>query len=132
MAISTKGVTLKIKKGAAFEKLVDIKAFPDLGAAPELLDATTLSDAAQVFVQGIQTTPALEFTANYSKDDYDAVMATAGAENEYQLVFGDAGSFSWKGTHTAWVVGSAVNTIVDMKLSIAPSTPIAKTEASAG
>ncbi|MFA5675454.1 MAG: hypothetical protein WDA65_02930 [Christensenellales bacterium] len=48
MAISTYPITLK----AGGTKLCDIKDFPDLGAAPEMLDATTLSDVARVYIAG--------------------------------------------------------------------------------
>lgn len=48
-----------------YEKLVDIKDFPDLGGAPEMLDITTLSDPMSTFIPGIQSLDALEFTTNY-------------------------------------------------------------------
>jgi len=45
MAISTQGVTLKWGTSAtSLSKVVDIKDFPDLGGAPEVLETTTLSD----------------------------------------------------------------------------------------
>lgn len=126
MAISTQGVTLKIKNGSSYSKLVDIKDFPDMGAAPELLETTTLSDNAQKFIKGLQASAALEFTANYTSEDFEAVMAKADAENEYQLDFGSAGAFTWTGSHTAWVVGAAANTVVDMKICVIPSSAITK------
>ena len=43
------------KKNTAYEKLVDIKSFPDLGGAPELLETTTLSDSMQTYIEGIQS-----------------------------------------------------------------------------
>ena len=68
MAISSFKVFL-MKKGSSgdtYEKLVDIKDFPDLAGAPEMLETTTLSDPMQTYIPGIQS-DALEFTANYSK-----------------------------------------------------------------
>ena len=47
MAISTYKVFLMKKKTTpeeTYEKLVDIKEFPDLGGEPEMLETTTLSD----------------------------------------------------------------------------------------
>ena len=73
MAISTYKVFL-MKKGTTgdtYEKLIDIKEFPDLGGAPEMLETTTCSDPAQTYIKGIQSQDALEFTANYTKEDYD-------------------------------------------------------------
>lgn len=132
MAISTRGVTLKIKEGAAYVKLVDIKDFPDLGATPELVETTTLSDSTQTFINGVKTLQALEFTANYSDADFTAVIEKADTQLDYELNFGEDGSegkFQWSGMHTAWVVGGGTNVVVDMKISIAPSTKISKAAA---
>ena len=56
MAISTCNITLKSGTSpTALQKLVDIKDFPDLGGAPELLETTTLSDSSQTFINGVQS-----------------------------------------------------------------------------
>lgn len=126
MAISTYGVTLKWGTDElTMEKAVDIKDFPDLGGAPELLETTTLSDGMQTFINGIQTSGAMEFTCNYTKADYTAVKADANKPLFYALEFGEAGSegiFEWQGEHDVWVVGAGVNAVTEMRISIAPST----------
>jgi len=125
-AISTMGVTLKWGEDSnSLTKKIDIKNFPDLGGAPEMLETTTLSDEAQTFIPGIQSMDALEFTANYTKTDYEAVLADEGKELYYALEFGEDGSegvFEWQGQHTVWVTGAEVNSVVEMVISIAPST----------
>ena len=68
MAISTYKVFLMKKKTdpeETYEKLVDIKEFPDLGGEPEMLETTTLSDNMQTYIAGIQSLDGLSFTANY-------------------------------------------------------------------
>ena len=124
--ISTQGITLKWGTSpGVLEKKIDIKSFPDLGGAPELLETTTLSDAAQTFISGIQTLSAFEFTANYTKADFEVVAADAGKDLHYALEFGENGSegiFVWEGQHNVWVTGGEVNTVVEMIISIAPST----------
>ena len=126
MAISTQGVTLKWGTSAAsLDKVVDIKDFPDLGGAPELLEKTTLSDHIQTYLLGIQGSDMMEFTCNYTKADFDEVMKDANKGLYYELEFGDEGSegiFEWEGQHTAWVVGAGVNAVVEFKIGIAPST----------
>ena len=126
MAISTQGVTLKWGTSPeSLDKKIDIKNFPDLGGAPEMLETTTLSDDTQTYILGIQSLDALEFTTNYTKEDYEAVLADAGKDLYYALEFGQNGSegvFEWQGQHTAWVTGGDVNGVVEMVISIAPST----------
>jgi hypothetical protein len=124
MAISTYPITLK----AAGTKLCDIKDFPDLGGAPEMLETTTLSDEAKTYIAGIQDQQALEFTANYTATAYAAVNALT-TTTAFTLEFGTGGAsgiFSWSGTASAYIVGAGVNEVVDMKIVIVPSTAITK------
>lgn len=126
MAISTYGVTLKWgASAAALTKEIDIKDFPDLGGAPEMLETTTLSDAAQTFILGIQSLSAMEFTANYTKSDFENVEGDANTDLYYALEFGTSGSegvFKWQGQHSVYVVGAGVNAVTEMKIVVAPST----------
>ena len=126
MAISTQGVKLKWGESAAnLRQVVDIKDFPDLGGAPEMLETTTLSDQVQTYILGIQGLDMMEFTCNYTKADFDAVMQDANKELYYELEFGNNGSegiFEWRGQHTAWVVGAGVNAVTEFKIGVAPST----------
>ena len=126
MAISTQGVTLKWGTSAAsLSKVVDIKDFPDLGGAPEILETTTLSNEIQTYILGIQGAGMMEFTCNYTKADFDEVMKDANKELYYALEFGDEGDegiFEWQGQHSAWVVGAGVNAVTEFKIGIAPST----------
>lgn len=126
MAISTQGVTLKWGATAAnLSKVVNIKDFPDLGGAPEVLETTTLSDNIQTYIMGIQGSDMMEFTCNYTKADFEDVMRDANKDLYYALEFGDKGDegiFEWQGQHTAWVVGAGVNAVTEFKIGIAPST----------
>lgn len=139
MAISTYKIFLMMKgtgDSAAYEKLLDIKDFPDLGGAPEMLETTTLSDKMQTYIPGIQSLDALEFTANYTKSDYEKLKALEGSEHEFAVWFGGTesagvltptgsdGKFEFKGQLSAFPVGGGVNEVVDMTVTIAPSTPI--------
>ena len=137
MAIFTYKIFL-MKKGdqSAYEKLIDIKEFPDLGGSPEMLETTTLSDSMQTYIPGIQSLDALEFTANYTLADFTALKALDGVENDYAVWFGGTesggvltptgsdGKFEFKGQLSVFPVGGGVNEVVDMTITIAPSTPI--------
>jgi len=135
MAISTYGITLQHKgSGSTYAKLVDIKDFPDLGGAPELLETTTLSDAMQTYIEGIQSADALEFTANYTKTDYDALVDLKGEDESFAVFFGEngaQGAFYFKGYLSVRVNGGGVNEVVGMTISIAPSTAITTDEPTA-
>lgn len=139
MAISTYKVFLMKKESEAYKKLVDIKDFPDLGGAPEMLETTTLSDGMQTYIPGIQSLEALEFTANYDKSDYQTLAALKDTETEFAVWFGGTesagvvtpsgseGKFTFSGKLSVFVVGGGVNEVVDMTITIAPSTPITVT-----
>ena len=141
MAISTYKIFLMMKNTSTYEKLIDIKDFPDLGGAPEMLETTTLSDKMQTYIPGIQSLDALEFTANYTKEDFTKLKALEGVEHEYAVWFGGTeeanvltptgtdGKFQFKGQLSAFPVGGGVNEVVGMTVTIAPSTPITMAEA---
>ena len=129
--------TFLMKKGTSdYEKLVDIKDFPDLGGSPEMIETTTLSDSMQTYIEGIQASEAMEFTINYDLDTYETLLALKGVETEYAVWFGGTessgvvtptgseGKFNFKGYLSARVVGKGVNEVREAIVSIAPSTPI--------
>lgn len=136
MAISTYKIFLMKKSGESYEKLIDIKSFPDLGGAPENLETTTLSDSMQTYIPGIQSLDALEFEANYTKEDFASLKELEGIEHEYAVWMGATdegnvltpdgsnGKFEFKGQLSVYVTGGGVNEVVGMNISIAPSTPI--------
>lgn len=126
MAISTYGVTLKWGTSADnLTKKVDIKSFPDLGGAPEMLETTTLSDSMQTYILGIQSADAMEFEYNYDKTVYEAIEADANVRMFYSLEFGVNGSegkFTWEGMHSTHIVGGGVNEVVGGIITVAPAT----------
>ena len=130
MAISTYPITLKYDSSATeapkWDDLCDIKDFPDLGGAPELLETTTLSDEAKNYIAGIKDQQALEFTANYDGDTMDAIALLTGIKS-FQIWFGStglSGKFAFSGSIDTYLVGAGVNEVVDMKIVIIPSTAI--------
>ena len=128
MAINTYGIQLMHKgTGSTYTKLVDIKDFPDLGGAPEMLETTTLSDSMQTYIEGIQSSDALEFTANYTKEDYTKLVALKGKNESFAVHFGTEGTngkFEFTGYLSVRVNGGGVNEVVGMTISIAPSSAI--------
>lgn len=138
MAISSYKVFLMSGgDGNTYSKLVDIKDFPDLGQAPEALDATTLSHGQRVYVQGIQETEDLSFTCNYTKADYTTVKALDdGAAHKFAVWLGGTesggvvtptgsdGKYSFEAFCSVFVNGTGVNEVVEMTITLTPTTVI--------
>ena len=136
MAISTYKTFLMMKSTSTYEKLVDIKSFPDMGGDPDLIEVTTLSDGMQVFIEGIKSNSLLVFDANFEKTDFDTLEALQGEESEFALWFGgtvaagvvtptgSALKLEFKGYLSVRITGGGVNDPVGMSISIAPSTEI--------
>lgn len=126
-------VTLKCGASVGtLTKLVDIKDYPDMGAAPEALETTTMSDPAETYVNSIMSNSAKEFTTNYHPDYFDAVADKANTHQLYSLEFGENGEygkFYWWGEHSVpWLVGAGVKTVPDMRFSVAPASAVLKDE----
>lgn len=137
MAISTYKVFLMKKgSGSSYEKLIDIKSYPDLGGDPEMLDTTTLSNKMKTYIMGIQDAEKLEFTANYDWTEYQALLSDVGVQKDYAIWFGgtesggtltptgSAGKFTFSGQLALKVNGGGVNEVVNLTLSIIPNTEI--------
>jgi hypothetical protein len=136
MAISSYQAYLMYKSGS-YQLLVDIKDFPDLGGSPDMIETTTLSNKAQTYILGIQSTSAMEFTANYDATKYGLIKGLKGTVTDFAVWFGadktsglpdgkNGGKFEFKGLIDVHVAGAGVNEAVDMIITIAPTTVIAK------
>ena len=136
MAVSTYKSFLMVKNSDAWEKLIDIKSYPDLGGAPELLETTTLSDPMTTNIMGIQSLDALEFECNYTLADYTKLKEMEGTDKEFAVWLGGTesggtvtpdgsdGKFEFGGQLSVYVNGGGVNEVRNMTVSIAASTPI--------
>lgn len=126
MAISAYNTKLKIG-----DKTYDIKDFPSILGQRSALETTTLSDDAQTFIQGIrQQSESFPFLANYDSTVYAEINALTG-EQECELTFSDGSGYSWSGYVSASVNEGSVDAVLEMTISVTPSTvPVwAKTSA---
>lgn len=117
-------------------KLIDIKEFPDLGGEPEQLETTTLSDAIQTYIPGIQSLDSMNFTCNYTLSDYTTLKGMEGTEQKFAVWFGGSGSgstltptgeegkFKFTGKLAVYVSGGGVNEVTNMTITISPSSEI--------
>ena len=135
MAISTYQAFLMKGSGSGtitYTKLVDIKSFGDLGGTPEQLETTTLTEGSRTYIRGIQDSEAIEFTCNYTAADFSTLSALTSATpfavwfgaNSSGSPDGHNGKFSFTGELSVYVNGGGVNEVVEMTVTILPSTEI--------
>lgn len=138
MARWTQDVYLMYDKAGdgSYKKLIDIKEYPDLGGEPEQIETTTLSELKnRTYIPGLQDPGSLQFTANYTKNGYEALQDVSDAgEGSFALWFGSNGipdgadgQFYWTGTLDAWLTGKGVNEVAEITLSITVSSEIEMT-----
>lgn len=113
-----------------WSKLVDIKDFPDLGAAPEPLETTTTSDPFRTYIPGIENTDQKTYTCNFTPEAYDTLVALKGQEINVGMWFGASYSggvytpdgsvakFSGKGYVDVFVNGGGINEVVNMTVTL--------------
>lgn len=136
MASSTYKSFLMVKNSSTYEKLIDIVSYPDLGGAPEMLEATTLSDPMTVNVMGVMSLDALEFECNYDLEKYTELKEMEGKDKEFAVWLGGTesngtvtptgsdGKFEFGGQLAVYVNGGGVNEVRKMTVSIAATTAI--------
>lgn len=140
MAKSTIGTFLMIKESESWNKLIDIKDYPDLGGAPERIQSTTLSNKQHTYELGVQDIGEMQVTANYESEEYDRIKAyDDDVEHDFAFWFGGEegedgtmtptgvdGKFSFTGKLTCYVSGGGVNEIRNIMISLSNSTDIVK------
>lgn len=141
MAINTYKTFLMHKASSTattYTKLVDIKTKPRLIGTKEGLDATTMSDPIQVFIDGIITVDnaGYEFDANWDKTAFTTLKALEGTEHDYAVWYGGTetngvatptgtdGKFSFKGLLTVSDAEASVNAVQNMIINIRPTTGV--------
>ena len=119
-------------------KLVDIKTKPRLIGTKEGLDATTLSDPIQIFIDGIITVDqaGFEFEANWDKTTFSTLKSLEGSEHKFGVYYGGTesngvatptgsdGKFTFNGYLTASDAEASVNAVQNMIINIRPTTGI--------
>ena len=121
MAISTYMTVLKYGSDSPTTEVV-IKDFPSLLGKRNSLETTTLSDDAQTFIPGIRAqSESFDFTCNYDSEVYSAINAL-NAVQKCSLEFSDGSGYTWDGFLSASVNEGSVDAVLEMTISITPST----------
>lgn len=132
-ALSTINTVLKVgATGATVAKVCAIKSYPDLGGDPEKITVTDLEDTDEASVPGVRSADDMQFTANYTKESHEAVLAVCGKQQIFELDFGADGAdgkFSWSGQMSVKVNGGEVNGAREMTLTIVRDSEIKNSDA---
>lgn len=124
---------------AAYTQLGDIKNYPDIGSASDMIDMSTLSNASKIGIPGIKNQDAMQFTFNYNPTVYQTIKAYDDNKgHDFAVYFGatvttsavtptgDDGKFEFKGMLSGPVIsGKGVNEGREMTVTITPTTDIA-------
>jgi hypothetical protein len=101
---------------------VRIKDFPSILGKRSSIEVTDLSDDAQTFIQGIrQQAESFDFTANYDPAVYAAINELD-AVQKCELTFSDGSGYTWEGQLSASVNEGAVDAVLEMTISITPTS----------
>lgn len=124
-AHNTIGTILKFGTTAnSLSELCKIKTFPQLNGEREQIESTDLTDSAQTFVPGVQSVENMQFTANFTTTAYTSLKANALTDGYFELDFGgNAGAkATWEGQYDVYVNEGEVNGLIEMTISVYPST----------
>lgn len=121
MAISTYATTFKYGASTPTTAIA-IKDFPSVTGQRSALETTTLQDSARTYIQGIFDTPeSFDFTCNFD----GTVLATINALTDPQkceLAFSDGAKYTWEGLLSASVNEGGVDEVLEMTITVTPST----------
>lgn len=125
------GTTLGYKttsSGSTYTNLPDLKEVPDLGAEPEMIDNTALSDTIVHNELGIGDPGSMEYTFRFvnssGTDSYHVMKGRTGTLTWFQQKLPDNTTFSFSGYPSVRVSGGGVNDPVEFVLSIALQSDI--------
>lgn len=121
MAMTAYNTVLKYGETSPSTQII-IKDTPVIMAKRSSVETTTLADDARTFIPGIrETAESFDFTANYDSE----IFATLNALDKAQkcaLVFADGSGYTWDGSISASVNEAAIDAVLEMTISITPSS----------
>ena len=107
---------------ASFAKLVDVTAIPATGSPQAKLEATVLSSAKKQYIADREDLPDLEFTYNYTEDNFEDVVAVCNSDEYFMIIYGDGSGAVIFGEGNSWVDGVSRGQIVEAKLNVVPQS----------
>ena len=117
-----------IKISVDSKEIAGLTDIPDMGAAPEKLDVTTLADEYRQYINGVKDFGDLEFTFIYESGEggnYAQLAAMEGkGVKECIVTFPDNSTFTFEGDISVRIVGVGVNAVITFVMSVALQSEI--------
>ena len=120
--------SIGIKLSVDGKEIAGLTDIPDMGAAPEKLDVTTLADEYRQYINGVKDFGDLEFTFIYESGadgNYATLAAMEGqGVKECIVTFPDNATFTFSGDIAVRIVGVGVNAVITFIMSVALQSEI--------
>lgn len=120
--------SIGIKLSVDGKEIAGLTDIPDMGAAPEKLDVTTLADEYRQYINGVKDFGDLEFTFIYESGadgNYAQLAAMEGqGVKECIVTFPDNATFTFSGDIAVRIVGVGVNAVITFVMSVALQSEI--------
>lgn len=122
--------------GTSYTDLVPIKDYPDFLNEVNTIDVTNLQNSSHTYIFGLDDFGgSLDFTANYTKTDYEAVKALDDGTDKYLAIWfggsvsngtvtpsGADGKWNFQGRVKVGLVGKGVDEAREMTIHVVPVT----------
>ena len=128
-----KNSSYQIKLSVAGQDVSGLNDIPDMGATPEKLDVTTLTDDVRKYINGVKDFGDLEFNFIYESEadgNYAVLNQIAekpenkAGETQCVVKFPDGARFEFKGEISLRILGVGVNAVITFAMSVALSSEI--------
>lgn len=107
---------------ASFTKLVDVTAIPATGSAQAKLESTVLSSPKKQYIADREDLPDLEFTYNYTIDNFEDVEAVCNTGHYFMIIYGDGSGAVIFGEGNTWIDAVGRGQVVEAKLNVVPQS----------
>ncbi|QAS70263.1 phage tail protein [Oenococcus sicerae] len=109
--------------GTTFTDVAGIQTTPDIGAAPDSIDVTSLADTKRKSVSGLAAAATLAFNVIYKGVNFSALIPKDGdgVQYKWQITYPDGMKATFTGSFTLTVQNAAVNGAITFTISIVVS-----------
>lgn len=120
IAISDVGTMLynKTSPATSYSELIEITGAPATGSDASQIEVTTLKSKIKQYIKDRKEVPAMNFTFNYTEDNYKKVVAIENQVSEFIYKFQDGSGFYLKAEPTIFVGeasrGSAISATLNL------------------